>query len=148
MKHIKLYAFNCKEFQICFWDLIKYHLLLMYNECIDKEEMTTTMNQGLMTLIPKPEKDPLVIENWRPVSLLNNRQILRQVTGEFSEASGLKLNTSNSEILSLYKTDEKLVFNIPVKQTVEYLGIHITKDIELREQLNFLPKVKKSIFNM
>lgn len=305
------------EFYLCFWDLIKDHLLLMYNECIDKQEMTTTMKQGLITLIPKPGKDPLIIENWRPVSLLNidykilaqvyakrlkknleeiisenqngfmaNRHISSnvrlvldlidysdyinskalmvfldfykafdsiehsfiiqtlqilgfgdkfinnismlykdrnssiilypkmsqrflvsrgvrqgcpiscflflvfaellflniscnpniqgltifnrvvkisqladdtvlflkdksqiqtalQVTGEFSEASGLKLNINKSEILCLYDTDEKLMFNIPVKQTVKYLGIQITKDMELRQQLNFLPKVKK-----
>lgn len=31
------------EFYLCFWDLIKDHLLLMYNECTDKQEMTTTM---------------------------------------------------------------------------------------------------------
>lgn len=55
------------EFYLCFWDLIKHHLLLISNECIDKQELTTTMT----TLIPKPEKDPLVIKNWRPVSLLN-----------------------------------------------------------------------------
>lgn len=61
-----------------FWDLIKDHLLLMHNECIDKQEMTTTMK--LITLIPKPGKDPLIIENWRPVSLLNiDYKILAQV---------------------------------------------------------------------
>ena len=47
------------EFYLSFWDLIKDHLLLMYNECIDKQEMTTTMKQGLITLIPKPRKDQL-----------------------------------------------------------------------------------------
>ena len=36
------------------------------------------------------------------------------------------------------------MFNILVKQTVKYLGIQITKDVELRQQLNFLPKVKKN----
>ncbi len=29
------------------------------------------MKQGLISLIPKSDKDPLLIENWRPVSLLN-----------------------------------------------------------------------------
>lgn len=312
------------EFYLCFWDLIKDHLLSMYNECINRQEMTTTMKQGLITLIPKPGKDPLTIENWRPISLLNvdykilaqayakrlkknleeiisenqngfmakrhissnirlvldlidysdhinskalmvfldfykafdsiehsfiirtlqifgfgdkfikniimffkninssvilyprmsrrfsvsrgvrqgcpiscflfllvaellflniscdpniqglvifNRevkisqladdtvlflrdksqiQIALQVTGEFSEASGLKLNINKSEILCLYKTDEQRMFNIPVKQTVKYLGIHITKDLGLRQQLNFFPKIKKakSILNL
>ena len=57
-------------------------------------------------------------------------QTALQVTGEFSEVSGLKLNINKSEILCLYETDEKLMFNIPVKQTVKYPGIQITKDME------------------
>lgn len=39
-------------------DSIKDHVLLMNNECITKQEMTTSMKQGLITLIPKPGKDP------------------------------------------------------------------------------------------
>ena len=62
------------------------------------------------------------------------------VTGEFSEASNIKL-------LFLFETEEKLMFNIPVKRCVKYLGIHISKDMALRQQLNFLPKIK-SILNM
>lgn len=34
--------------------------------------MLPTMNQSLITLIPKSGKDPLSIENWRPISLINN----------------------------------------------------------------------------
>lgn len=29
------------------------------------------MKQGTICLIPKPEKDPMLIENWRPMTLLN-----------------------------------------------------------------------------
>lgn len=43
----------------------------MIKECIDKEEMTTTMKQGIITLIPKPDKDLLSLDNWRPITLLN-----------------------------------------------------------------------------
>ncbi len=34
--------------------------------------MLPTMLQGLITLIPKPGKDLLNIENWRPITLINN----------------------------------------------------------------------------
>ena len=30
------------------------------------------MTQGLIALIPKPKKDVLLIDNWRPICLLNN----------------------------------------------------------------------------
>ncbi len=32
--------------------------------------MITTMKQGVISLIPKPDKDNLLIENWRPITLL------------------------------------------------------------------------------
>ncbi len=41
------------------------------------------------------------------------------------------------------------VKNIPIKDNVKYLGIHISKKISLRQEMNFLPKIKKAklIFN-
>ncbi len=30
------------------------------------------MTQGVISLIPKPKKDLRLIDNWRPISLLNN----------------------------------------------------------------------------
>ena len=30
------------------------------------------MKQGLITLIPKLNKDPLFLDNWRPITLLNS----------------------------------------------------------------------------
>ena len=30
-----------------------------------------TQRQGIITLIPKPAKDPHILANWRPISLLN-----------------------------------------------------------------------------
>ncbi len=56
--------------------------------------MTTTMKQGLITSIPKPNKDNFLIENWRPISLLNiDYRILAQVY-----AKRLKMNLE--EIIS------------------------------------------------
>ena len=42
----------------------------MYEECISQKEMSTTMKQGIISLIPKPDKDILLIDNWRPITLL------------------------------------------------------------------------------
>ncbi len=35
-------------------------------------ELPLTLSQGLITLIPKPDKDLLMIENWQPITLTNN----------------------------------------------------------------------------
>jgi len=47
------------EFYTYFWEIIKKPLIRMYNECIANEELSTSMKQGLITLIPKPDKDLL-----------------------------------------------------------------------------------------
>ncbi len=44
----------------------------VFVECIDKECLHTTMTQGITALIPKPNKDKLLLDNWRPICLLNN----------------------------------------------------------------------------
>ena len=59
------------EFYLSFWSIIENLLYEMIKECIDKEEITTTMKQGIVTLIPKPDKDHLSLDNWRPITLLN-----------------------------------------------------------------------------
>lgn len=51
------------EFYSSFWDIIEAPLLNMYKECIENNEMSTTMKQGLINLIPKPNKDPLLVKN-------------------------------------------------------------------------------------
>ncbi len=37
-----------------------------------KRERSESVRQGLIVLIPKPEKDFLYLENWRPISLINS----------------------------------------------------------------------------
>lgn len=38
-------------------------------------KLPSSMSQGLISLIPKPNKDALILENWRPITL-NNCQIV------------------------------------------------------------------------
>lgn len=44
----------------------------VFAESTDRGSLPPTLCQGLITLIPKPKKDPLILDNWRPISLLNN----------------------------------------------------------------------------
>lgn len=59
------------EFFIHFWEFLEQPFLLMLQECLENETMTPTMKQGVISLIPKPDKDPTIIDNWRPITLLN-----------------------------------------------------------------------------
>lgn len=59
------------EFYCAFWELIENALYGMYKECLENKEMSTTMKQGVISLILKPDKDPLLIDNWRPITSLN-----------------------------------------------------------------------------
>lgn len=52
------------ELYMHFWELIQNPFICMYKECISQKEMAATMKQGIISLIPKPNKDPLlIIEN-------------------------------------------------------------------------------------
>lgn len=51
------------DFYSCLWNIIEATLMNMYKECTIKKEMPTTMKQGLITLLPEPNKDRLSIEN-------------------------------------------------------------------------------------
>lgn len=54
-----------------FWDLLKEDFILMLKEAIDNLFFPPTMKQGVITLIPKPGKDPKFFDNLRPITLLN-----------------------------------------------------------------------------
>lgn len=60
------------EFYKEFSEHLAPFLLKMFSESIINETLPPTLSQGLLTLIPKPRKDLLLIDNWRPICLLNN----------------------------------------------------------------------------
>ncbi|MGL4758187.1 MAG: hypothetical protein ACRCXZ_02540, partial [Patescibacteria group bacterium] len=57
------------EFYLCFWDIIEKPLFEI--QCIELNELSTSMKQGLITLLPKPDKDTSILDNWHPITLLN-----------------------------------------------------------------------------
>ena len=60
------------EFYKTFADNLAPFLHGVFTKSIHNQTLPPTLNQGLLTLIPKPNKDPLCIDNWRPICLLNN----------------------------------------------------------------------------
>lgn len=43
-----------------------------FTDCISAGNLSPTMKHGLITLIPKPNKNNLLLDNWRPITLLCN----------------------------------------------------------------------------
>lgn len=68
------------EFYIAFAEQLAPFLHGVFIESIENQTLPPTLSQGLLTLIPKPRKDPLCIDNWRPICLLiNDYKILAQI---------------------------------------------------------------------
>ena len=59
------------EFYKFFWKDIGNYLVRSLNKGFLKGELSITQKQGVITCIPKGDKDKMLLKNWRPISLLN-----------------------------------------------------------------------------
>ena len=59
------------EFYKLFWNNIKTHFTRSINFSHQTKQLTELQSQGLLTLLPKPDKDLTLLSNWRPICLLN-----------------------------------------------------------------------------
>ena len=59
------------EFYDKFWPLISKQLVDSFNFAYENNVMSVSQRQGTIKLIPKPNKDKLLLNNWRPITLLN-----------------------------------------------------------------------------
>ena len=59
------------EFYQFFWKEISESMIDSFNYSFAKEEMSISQRRGVISLIPKKKRNPLFLENWRPISLLN-----------------------------------------------------------------------------
>lgn len=60
------------EFYVHFCNDIRELLYNALLECISSGHLSPTMKRGVITLIPKPNKDKFLLDNWRPITLLCN----------------------------------------------------------------------------
>ena len=77
-----------------FWKDVRDLLFDALKECIEKKELMSTMKQGLITLIPKPGKDKRILDNLRPITLLNTDYKI------FSGAIAARLKEGISSLIS------------------------------------------------
>ena len=60
-----------KEFYEVFWDDLKTPLVSSFKSAFVKGELSNFQKQAVIKLIEKKDKDKRLIQNWRPISLLN-----------------------------------------------------------------------------
>uniref|UniRef100_A0A3Q3ASU9 Reverse transcriptase domain-containing protein n=1 Tax=Kryptolebias marmoratus TaxID=37003 RepID=A0A3Q3ASU9_KRYMA len=65
-----------------------------------------------------------------------------ELINTFSKASGLTLNLQKCELMAIHDSDLEEAYNIPIKSSVKYLGILITKDAKLSETVNIENKIQ------
>lgn len=71
------------EFYKFFWSDIRKYLLESYDYSYRSESLSIDQRRGILTLIPKKDKDRTILGNWRPLSLLNvDYKILAKVIAE------------------------------------------------------------------
>ena len=60
------------DFYKFFWMDIKKFVIDSFNYAFIHGELSIDQSRGLISLIPKKDKDRLYVKNWRPIALLNN----------------------------------------------------------------------------
>ena len=59
------------DFYKVFWGFLKAPLHKAYLHCKKEGQLYTMARQGILTLLPKKNRNRLYIKNWRPITLLN-----------------------------------------------------------------------------
>ena len=59
------------EFYKIFWNNIKEFYVNSINYSFETGSLTELQKQSIITIIPKQNKDLTILDNWRPISLLN-----------------------------------------------------------------------------
>ena len=59
------------EFYLNFWELLGQELVDSLNYAFEIGELSISQKRGIITLIPKKDKNKVFLNNWRPISLLN-----------------------------------------------------------------------------
>ena len=79
------------EFYKFFWRDIKIFVVESINHGLKNGMLSVTQRLGIITLIPKGDKDKTYLKNWRPLTLLNS--IYKMVSGVIAERIKPALDT-------------------------------------------------------
>ena len=60
-----------KEFYVYFWESLKTPLINSFKHSLNTGLLSIDQRKGIITLIPKKDKDTIFLKNWRPLTILN-----------------------------------------------------------------------------
>ena len=86
------------QFYRFFWNAIGPIMVYSFNYAFENGEMSISQKRGIISLIPKKDKDKKYLKNWRPISLLNNDYKI------VTKASALRLEKVLPTIISPNQT--------------------------------------------
>ena len=113
------------EFYITFWQVIYDLVIKAFNDTLKFKELSPSQRQAVITLIHKDGKDPNLISNYRPISLLNvDYKILTKTLSK-------KMKTILSNIVSVeqvgYLTDRNIGEAIRIINDMIFHTSHFNK---------------------
>jgi hypothetical protein len=59
------------DFYKFFWAMLRPNIHESLKYALEKGQLSIDQKRGVINLIPKKDKDPRLLKNWRPISLLN-----------------------------------------------------------------------------
>ena len=86
------------EFYKIFWKDLGPFVLKSINEAFEKNELSITQKQGVITCLPKGNKSRRLLKNWRPITLLNT---------DYKLLSGVLANRMKSVLPDIISTEQK-----------------------------------------
>ena len=71
MNSVKINYLQNVDFYKVFWSKLKVPFMEMTMACYEEHILHESAREGILNLIPKPNKDSRCIKNLRPITLLN-----------------------------------------------------------------------------
>lgn len=94
-------GFPC-EFYRKFWVDLKEHFMNAVNYAFEIGELSLTQKQGAISLLPKKGRDPLLLKNWRPLSLLNqDYKLIAKALASSMKKNTLRTSLTQIKLVSL-----------------------------------------------
>ena len=99
------------EFYKMFWQDVKQFLMASYKYTAEENMLSLTQKQGILTLIPKKDKDVLLVKNWRPLSLLNMdyKLLAKVIANRMKKVIGKIIHSNQTGFISGRYIGENLV---------------------------------------